>query len=69
LKNSNAEPLKVFVPDLVVTVIAAPAAIPCSASMLPVISSVMSTRLICPTVTGTPVRTVSRKPWSAILTS
>ena len=37
MKNSKAEPLKVFVPDLVVTVIAAPAAIPVSASMLPVV--------------------------------
>jgi hypothetical protein len=37
LKNSNAEPLKVFVPDLVMTVIATPAAIPSSASMLPVV--------------------------------
>src|SRR5918992_4396091 len=32
LKNSNAEPLNWFVPDLVMTVMAAPPAIPCSAS-------------------------------------
>ena len=31
-----------FVPDLVVTVIAAPAAIPCSASMLPVVTVTVS---------------------------
>jgi hypothetical protein len=37
LKNANAEPLNVFVPDLVMTVIAAPAAMPSSASMLPVV--------------------------------
>src|SRR5688572_26426748 len=34
LKNSNAEPLNWFVPDLVMTVIAAPPAMPCSASKL-----------------------------------
>ena len=34
LKNSNAEPLNWFVPDLVTTVTAAPPAIPCSASKL-----------------------------------
>ena len=34
LKNSNAEPLNSFVPDLVTTVIAAPPAMPCSASKL-----------------------------------
>ena len=33
----NAVPRKLFVPDLVITVIAAPAAIPSSASMLPVV--------------------------------
>src|SRR4029453_17564861 len=34
LKNSNAEPLNWLVPDLVMTVMAAPPAMPCSASKL-----------------------------------
>jgi hypothetical protein len=34
LKNSNAEPRMLLVPDLVMTVIADPPAIPCSASKL-----------------------------------
>ena len=34
LKNSNAEPLNLLVPDLVTTVTAAPPAMPCSASKL-----------------------------------
>ena len=34
LKNSKADPLNWFVPDLVMTVTAAPPAIPCSASKL-----------------------------------
>jgi hypothetical protein len=42
VKNSKAEPLNVFVPDLVVTVMAAPAAIPVSASMLPVVMLTVS---------------------------
>ena len=42
LKNSNADPLNVFVPDLVTTLIAAPAAMPVSASMLPVVMLIVS---------------------------
>src|SRR5688572_33225553 len=34
MKNSNADPRKLLVPDLVMTVTAAPPAIPCSASKL-----------------------------------
>ena len=37
LKNSNSDPLNVFVPDLVMTVMATPAAMPSSASMLLVV--------------------------------
>src|SRR5690606_9297847 len=39
---SKADPLKVFVPDLVVTVTAAPATLPCSALMLPVATFTVS---------------------------
>ncbi len=43
LKPSNAEPLNELVPDLVMTVTAAPPAMPCSASKLLVDTSTVST--------------------------